>query len=188
MEEGFEGRSVSPRKGGARFYVANGMAREATQELGGWETPAVMEGVYPKVRSEEVVSEMRAAAAKACAGLEVERFVQDLGRDVCAEASEASGAEQGADARVWRRRFRSVRELLVPAAVLPARDDVRFLMGRRVRALKLPTRQKREVSSFGSSFRTALKLYRNVEPSKAAQARERGVAVSSAPCKIARCA
>ena len=39
---------------------------------------------------------MRAAVAKACAGLEAERFVKDLDRDVCAEASEALGTEQGA--------------------------------------------------------------------------------------------
>ena len=39
---------------------------------------------------------MRAAAAKACAGLEAERFVKDPDRDVCAEASEALGTEQGA--------------------------------------------------------------------------------------------
>ena len=31
-KEGFEIRSLSPRKGGARVYVVNGMAREATQE------------------------------------------------------------------------------------------------------------------------------------------------------------
>ena len=99
------------------------MAREATQELGGWGIPAVMEGVYAKVRSEEVVPEMRAAAARASAGLEVERFVKDLDRDVCAEASEALGVERGAVARAWRRRFRSGRELLIPAAVLPIRDD-----------------------------------------------------------------
>ena len=114
--------------------------------------------------------------------------MKDLGRDVCVEASEALGARQGADARVWPRRFRPVRELLIPAAYLPVRDDFWFLMGRRARALKLPTHQKREVSSWGPSVRTALKLYRNVEPHKAAQSRERGVAVSSAPSKIARCA
>ena len=137
------------------------MAREATLELGGWKTPAVMEGVYTKVRSEEVVPEMRAAAAKACAGLEVESFVQDLDRDVCAEAL---GAERGAGARIWRRGPRPVRELLIPAAVLPIREDFGFLMGRRVRAPKLSTRQKREVLSWGSSFRTSLESFRNVEP------------------------
>ena len=47
-KKGFEGRSLPPRKGGARFYVANGMAREATQELRGWKSPAVTEGVYTK--------------------------------------------------------------------------------------------------------------------------------------------
>ena len=30
-----EGRCVFPRKGGARLYLMNGMAREATRELGG---------------------------------------------------------------------------------------------------------------------------------------------------------
>ena len=69
------------------------MAREATQELGGWKSPAVMEGVYTKARSEEVVPEMRPAVAKACAGLEVERFVRDLDRDMCAESPEGLGAE-----------------------------------------------------------------------------------------------
>ena len=117
---------------------------------------------------------MRAAAAKARAGLGVERFVTDLDRDVCVEASEASGAEQGADARVWRHRFRSAGELIVPAAVLPAREDFWFLTGRRVRALKLSTRQKRRAFFWGSPFRAALKLYRIVEPHKVKQCWERG--------------
>ena len=54
-----------------------------------------MEGVYTKARSEEVVPEMRSALSKACAGSEVEIFVKDLGRDVCADSSEALGAEKG---------------------------------------------------------------------------------------------
>ena len=64
----FEARSLSPRKGGARLYVANGMAREATQELGGWKSPSVTEGVYAKAHPKEVAPEMRAALAAACAG------------------------------------------------------------------------------------------------------------------------
>ena len=52
-----------------------------------------MEGVYAKARSEEVAPEMRAAVAKACAGLEVERFLGYLGRDVCVDSSEALGGE-----------------------------------------------------------------------------------------------
>ena len=98
--KGFDGWGLPPREGGARFNVVNGMAREATQELGGRKSPAVMEGVCARSRSEEVVPEMRAAVAKACAGLEVERSVEDLDRDVCVESSEAFGAEQGAEARV----------------------------------------------------------------------------------------
>ena len=159
----------------------NEMAREATQEQGGWRTPAVTEGVYTKVHSEEVAPEMRAAVAKACAGLEVDRFIRDLGRDVCAEASEALGGEPGSEARVWRRRFRTVRELLTPAVDLPIREDFWCLMGRRVRALKLTTHQMKEVLSWGSSFRVALKSYRVAEPHKVAQYREREAAVSSTP-------
>ena len=105
---------------------------------------------------------------------------------MCAEASEALGAEQGAEARVWRDRFRTVRELLVPAAVLPIREAFRFLIGRRVRALKLTTRQMMEVLSWGSSFRVALKSYRSVEFHKVAQSREREVAVSSTPSNVSR--
>ena len=114
---------------------------------------------------------MRAAVAKACAGLGVERFVTDLDRDVCVEAS---GAELGADARVWSHRFRSAGELFVPAVVLPAREDFWFLTGRRVRALKSSTRQKRGAFFWGSPFRPALKLYRIVETHKVAQCWERG--------------
>ena len=63
------------------------MPKEATQELGGWKSPAVMEGVYTNTRSEEVAPEMRAAAEKACRGLEVERFANDLDREVNSETS-----------------------------------------------------------------------------------------------------
>ena len=145
-----------------------------------------MEGVYTKTRSEEVAPEMRAAAAKECAGLEVERFVKDLGRDVCVEASEALGAEQGAEARVWRHRFRSVRRLLFQSAVLPIREAFCFLMGRRVSALKLTTHQMREVLSRGSWFRAESWRRRSVEPHNVARAREREAAVCSAPNQQAR--
>ena len=37
----------------ARFYVADGIPRETTQELGGWRSSAVMEGMYARARSEE---------------------------------------------------------------------------------------------------------------------------------------
>ena len=184
--EGFDGRSLSPRKGGARFYVVNGMSREATQELAGWKSPAVVEGVYTKARSEEVVPEMRAAVAKACAGLEVERFARDLDRDVCAQGSEALGAERGAEARIWRRRFRSVRELLAPSVVLPIMEDFWLLAGRRVRALKFPTRQIRKVLPWGSSFRPERKRYRSADPHNVVRTRKREAAVSSAPDKRTR--
>ena len=171
-KKGFEGKNLPPRKGGARFYVVNGMAREAAQELGGRESPAVMEGVRAKARSEEVAPEMRTAAAKACAGLEVERFARDLGRDVYVDSSEALGEERGAEARVWRHRFRFARDLLAPSAVLPIREDFWSLMGRRVRALKLTTRQMQEALSRGSPFRSELRQYRNEDPHDVARTRD----------------
>ena len=85
------------------------------------------------------------------------------------------------DRKLVRRRLRSVRELLVPAVALPFREDFWCLMGRRVRALKLTTHQMKEVLSWGSSFRVALKSYRVAEPHKVAQYREREAAVSSTP-------
>ena len=121
----FDRRNLSPRKGGARFYVVNGMPSEATQELGGRTSPTVMDGVYTKTRPEEVAPEMRAAADKACRGLEVERFVGDLDHEVCAEASEMLGSERGDEVRVWRHQFRSVKDLLAPAVAFPIKENLR---------------------------------------------------------------
>ena len=66
-EKGFDGKNLSPRKGGTRLHVANKMARKATQELGCWKAPVVIQGVYTKARSEEVAPGMRSAVTKACA-------------------------------------------------------------------------------------------------------------------------
>ena len=184
----FEGKSTSPRKGGARFYVVNQMPRETTQELGGWRSSAVMEEVYVRARSEEAVPEVREAAARACRSLEVERFVADLDREVCVDASEALGAETGVEARVWRQQFRSIRDLLAPAVVLPIREDFWNLMGRRVRALKLSTRQMREVLSRGTAFRADLKRYRDSDPQSVARTNKGEAAVSLASTKTSRLA
>ena len=54
------GRLASPRNGGPRPYAASGMSREATLELCGWKSSEVVEGVYNKVRSKDVVQETRA--------------------------------------------------------------------------------------------------------------------------------
>ena len=179
---------MSPRKGGARFYVVNGIPRETTQELGGWRSSAAMEGVYVRARSEGAVPEMRAAAGRACRGLEVERFVVDLGREICVDASEALGAQTGVEARVWRHQFRSIRDLLAPAVVLPIREDFWNLMGRRVRALKLSTHQMREVLSRGTAFRTDLKRYRDSDPRSVARTNKREAAASLASSKTPRVA
>ena len=117
-----------------------------------------MEGVYAKGRSEEVVPDMRSALSKACAGLEVGLFVKDLDCDVCVEDSDALGAEEGAESRVWFHRFRSACELLVPAVVLPIRGNFWSLMARRVRSLNATDRQKKEMLVWGAEYRAAWKL------------------------------
>ena len=131
---------------------------------------------------------MREAVGRACKGLEVERFVTDLDREICVGASEALGAETGVEARVWRHQFRSIRDLLVPAVVLPIREDFWNLMGRRVRALRLTTHQMREVLSWGTTFRAELKRYRDSNPQSVARANKREAAAGHAPPKTSRLA
>ena len=145
-----------------------------------------MEGVCARARSEEVIPEMRSAVAKACARLEVGRFVRDLDHVICAELSEVMGSEPGAGARVWRQRFRSVRDLLVPSVVLPVREDFWSLVGRRVKALILSVHQSREVLSRGSSYRIEFRQCRSEKPLHVARTRERELAVRPSPEKGAR--
>ena len=140
-----------------------------------------MEGVYIKARSEEVVPEMRAAVERASRGLEVERFVNDLDREVSAEASEMIGGEHGAEARARRHQFRSVKDLLVPSVALPIKENFWHLMGRRVRALNLSTHQTREVLSWGASCRDELRKSRSTEPQSVAHTRKREAAAAFAP-------
>ena len=137
-------------------------------------------------RSGEVAPDMRSALSKACAGLEVELFVKDLDCDVCVEASDALGAEEGAEARVWFHRFRSACELLVPAGVLPTRGNFWSLMARRVRPLNATGRQKKEMLVGGTEYRAAWKLYSSPDPRKVVQTRERDVAAGPSPKKCVR--
>ena len=126
---------------------------------------------------------MRSALPNACAGLEVELFVKDSGRNACAESPEALGAEKGADARNWFRRFRPVREFPVPVVVFPCRDIFWPLMARRVRSLNLSDRRRKEMLVWGTEYPAAWKLYRSPDPSKVVQTREGEVAVGSSPKK-----
>ena len=58
-------RLALPTKRGARLGVTRRMSREATQKLGCWKAPEVMEGVYSKARSEEIAPEIQAAFGRA---------------------------------------------------------------------------------------------------------------------------
>ena len=170
-KEGLDGKNLSPRKGGARLHVMTGMAREATQGLGGWKSPAIMESVCTEVRSGEVVPEMRSAVAKPCNALEVTSFVEDPYRDVGSESDDAFGLLMGAAARIWCYRFTSLREFLAPEIVIPIRDNFLALMGRRVRLLNLSDSQRRALLLRAREFRLALKSFRNKEPASLARVR-----------------
>ena len=102
----FDGRALSPRKGGTRLYFTNGMTRGAAQELRGWKSPASMGAVYDKTRSWEVPPKIRAAATNACAMLDVTAFVEDLDRDPCSCCGEFLGPDKGTVVHVWSHRFR----------------------------------------------------------------------------------
>ena len=114
----FEGRALSPRKGWARLYIMDGMTRGTTQESGGWKSPAFMEAAYDKTRAKKVLPEMRAAAVRACAAMDVASFVEDLDSHVCPDGDEALGSDGGAKVRVWFYRFCSLKEYPAPIAAL----------------------------------------------------------------------
>ena len=185
-KRGLDGKNLPPRKGGARLYVMNGVAREAAQELGGWESPAVMESVYAKVRSGEAVPEMRPPVTKACNVLEVTSFAERLDRDVGLEGDDALGLLKGAAARIWRRRSYLLREFLAPEEVVPVRGKVLALMGRRVRPLNLSDSQRRVGLLRARDFRLTLMSFRKKEPASFLQARGKDAAVSSSPGKRSR--
>ena len=75
------GRLAFPRRGGYRLYVASGMYRGVTCDLGTLKSTEVMERAYKKARSEEVVPEMRASLNRASDRMELERFVKELEAD-----------------------------------------------------------------------------------------------------------
>ena len=151
------------------------MAREPPQGLGGWTSPAVMEGFFAKARSEEVVPVLRSAGTKARAVLEVTSFVEDLDWDTCADGEEAPSSARGFAGRIWFRRFCSLCESLVPVVVVPICDSFRALMGRRVRLLNLSDPQRREA------------LFCSSEPPMLIQTRGRDAALSSPPIERPRC-
>ena len=99
------GRGLAPRKEGTRSYLMDGMSRGATQELGGWRTPGVMETVHNKALTEEVAPEMRPAIKKARSWMDAQALVVDLDSDSCSDGEEAVGSEEGAAVRVWFHRF-----------------------------------------------------------------------------------
>ena len=177
---------IGPRAKVARLYVMNGMAREAAQELGGWKSPAVMGSVHTKVRSGEAVPEMRSAAAKPCDVPDATSFVEALDRDVGSESDDTLGLWKGAAARIRRYRLTSLREFLAPEIVIPARDNVLALMGRRVRLPNLSDSQRRAVQFRARGFRLALRSFRNKEPASFPQVQAMDAAVPFFPGKKPR--
>ena len=96
---------MSPRKGGARVYLMNGMSREATQGRGGLKPPGDMDGVFIQAKSKEAVWEMCAVIFRVCARYGIEPFVTDLDHDVSLSDECLVGLERRSYARAWYRPF-----------------------------------------------------------------------------------
>ena len=129
---------------------------------------------------------MRSAIAEACTVLEVTSFVEDLDREVCAGGEGALGAGEGAASRIWFHRFCLLRDSLAPVVVLPIRGNFLSLIGRRVRLFNFPCSQRRTVFLWARDFRSAVKVFRNSDPTSPAQTREGDTADSASPRKRPR--
>ena len=139
IKEMTSGRLVSPRKGGARLYVASGMSREAAQEMEGWRLPEVKGNVYDKARCEDVAPEVRVALKRASGRVDTERFVKGL-----EEAVTLLGQNEVGLARPTCRRQRyahtsCVFDLLKPVTVTQSCPDFLSLAGWRARVSNLST-------------------------------------------------
>ena len=86
-----------------------------------------------------------------------------------------------AAARIWFRRFCSLRDSLAPVVVSPTCDIFWTLIGRRVRSLNLSDSQRRTVFLWARDFRSAVKVFRNSDPTSPAQTREGDTADSASP-------
>ena len=98
-QRALEGRALPPRRGGTRLYIMNGVTRDATQERGGWKSPAVMEAGHSRTRYEEVLPEMQAPVAKACAVFGVTALVEDADGALRPDSLEVFGPDNGAQVR-----------------------------------------------------------------------------------------
>ena len=75
------------------------MRRQATQELGGWKSSDVVEKLYNKSLSEEVVLELRAALRRASGRLEVNRRFQELEESVTSVGTGEGGLTRSTHCR-----------------------------------------------------------------------------------------
>ena len=153
------------------------------EELGAWQfrvrrrkNSALMEAMYTKAFSGEVVPAMRSAISRACTLLDAPAFVVDLDNDSCLEGKEDVGSDRGAAVRVWFRRSCSLKEYLEASIVLPIRGNFLGFLGKRVRLLGLSGTQKRVILSRGANFRAALKVFKMSDSQVVAQVRDREAA------------
>ena len=177
------GTRLSPRPGGTRVHIVNGMSLEATQELHEWKPPGDVESVYNKDKSEEVFPEIRGTIGRACALLAVEAFVTDLDRDASLAVEIAQDADRGACTSAWFRWYCTFKEPLAPVVALPIRGNFMSILRRRVRTLLSPDTQKRVVLWRGAECRAALRGDRVPDFRAAARARDRDGAVEDIPSR-----
>ena len=125
---------------------------ESTHELSGWKTLGVMEGVGNKAKSEAVGPEKRSAISRAGPLRGREFSAKDLVHGVSLADELEARVEQGACSRAWFHRFRSLKEYLAPSAVLPIRENLTGILGRRPRASALLGAQTRVSCRGGRSI------------------------------------
>ena len=126
MEKLTSGRLASPRKGGAGLYVAGGMSRDATQELGWWRSPELLE--------KGEASEMSVALKRASRPLAFERFVKESEEEATLVGENNVGLASSGYTRQFFAHFVQVPDLLSLELVAQMRPNFLSLLGRRARA------------------------------------------------------
>ena len=180
------GRVFLPRKGGTRMYIMHGMSREASQELGGWQTPGVMDCVFNETKSEGAAPEIRGAIGLACALLAVETCVRDLYWNAPLADGCVLGSDRAACTNACFPRFSSLEDHLAPSVALPIRGNFISFPRRRVRAPGLSDTQQRVILLRGVDHRAALREARTSDSEAAVRARDRDATLGDGSSKMSR--
>ena len=105
---------MTPRDGGTHLYLKVGTIRDATREVGDWDTPSVMERVRRTARAEEVATGMRGDIDRACSMWGMEESVKDSEHGVSFDDKGVVGLAAGPYPRLGFRHFCTPKGYLAP--------------------------------------------------------------------------